>query len=122
MRIRPKPLELPGCPRFRAAGTVTVELRPGPRGYAAAFERSVTAPAQAFLATIPVSLDQLTAALALADYLDSHRAMVKITGSNIQTADNKTRADVTQLLTAMNVQNRRFKDAQERMRVVTQGR
>jgi len=90
--------------------------------YAAAFERSVSAPAQAFLATIPVAIDQLTAALAVADYLESHRAAVKVNGSNIQTADNKTRAEVTQLLTAMNAQNQRFKDAQERMRVVTQGR
>lgn len=89
--------------------------------YAAAFERTVTAPAQAFLATIPVAIEQMQTALQLADYLDAHRTAVKISGSNIQTADNKTRAEVTQLLNKVNEKNRQFKEAEEHLRLVTKG-
>jgi Protein of unknown function (DUF3053) len=90
--------------------------------FSSVYERSVTAPAQAFMATVPVSIDGLQASLKLADYLDAHRTSVKVTGSSIQATDNKIRTEINQLLGAMNAQNQRLNAARERMRVVFEGR
>jgi hypothetical protein len=90
--------------------------------YAAAYARDVTTPAQAFLATIPVAIDGMNKSLQLADYLDAHRATVKVSGANIQTADNKTKAEVSQLLEAMNAQNKRLTEARRRLAIATEGR
>jgi hypothetical protein len=90
--------------------------------YAAAYERDVTAPAEAFLATIPEATGALEKSWQFADYLDAHRASVRVSGSRIQTADSKTNAEVSQLLNAVNAQNRRLTEVRQRLRVVTTGR
>lgn len=90
--------------------------------YAKAYERDVTAPAEAFLATIPVAVDGLNASLKLADYLEARRATVKVSGSSIQANDAKTRADVQQMLEAMKAQDQRLAAARERLRAVTEGK
>jgi hypothetical protein len=90
--------------------------------YSAAFERTVTGPGEAFAATIPVGIDGLQAGLELADYLDAHRATVKVSGSSIQTNDPKVRADVAKLLNAMTVQSQRLAQARERFRISIDGK
>lgn len=89
--------------------------------YAAAYERDVTAPAEAFLATLPVAIDALTKSLQVADYLDAHRTTVKVSGMSIQASDNKTRAEVQSLLEAMNAQNQRLTAAREHLSIITKG-
>lgn len=90
--------------------------------YAKAYERDVTAPAQAFLTTIPVAVEQLTATFQLADYLESHRATVRLNGSSIQAADDKTQANINKLQGTVNAQNERLKDARDHLRIVMEGR
>jgi hypothetical protein len=89
--------------------------------YAKAYERTVTAPVQAFLDTIPVAMDGLLASVQLADYLDAHRTSVKLTGSNVQASDNKTRNEITQLLAAVKTKNDRLNESRKRLRQVTEG-
>jgi hypothetical protein len=89
--------------------------------YAAAYKRDVTAPAEAFLATIPVAVEGLKKSLELADYLDSHKATVKINGASIQTADKKTNAEINQLMNAMNAQNQKLTEARRTLQTVTEG-
>jgi hypothetical protein len=90
--------------------------------YAAAYERVVTGPGQAFLATVPIAVDGLQASLQLADYLDAHRTAIKVSGSSIQANDAKTRAEVANLLNAMNTQNARLRVAQEGFRAAIEGK
>jgi hypothetical protein len=90
--------------------------------YAAAYERDVTAPAEAFLTTIPVAIEGMNKSLQLVAYLDAHRTTVKVNGTSIQASDGKTRAEVQSLLEAMNAQNQRLTAARERLRVVTTGK
>jgi hypothetical protein len=90
--------------------------------YSAAYERTVTGPGEGFLATIPVGIDGLQAGLDLADYLDAHRAALKVSGSSLQTNDPKVRADVTKLLNAMTVQNQRLAQAREQFRIAVDGK
>ena len=90
--------------------------------YAAAYQRDVMAPAEAFLATIPVAVEGLNKSLELADYLESHRATLKINGASIQTADKKTNVEVNQLLNAVNAQNQKLTEARRAMQSVTEGR
>jgi hypothetical protein len=89
--------------------------------YATAYERTVTAPAQQFLATIPIATDVIQASLRLADYLDSRRATIKISGSSIQTNDVKARTVVTQMLDTVKAQNQRLTEGRRRLRLVTEG-
>ncbi|MEI9805984.1 MAG: DUF3053 family protein [Pseudolabrys sp.] len=89
--------------------------------YAKAYERTVTAPAQAFLDTIPLAMDGLLASVQLADYLDTHRTGVKIAGANIQSSDNKTRNEIGQLLAAVKAKNDKLNEARKRLRQVTEG-
>jgi hypothetical protein len=89
--------------------------------YAAAYERTVTAPAQQFLATIPIAIDGMQASLRLADYLDTRRATIKINGSSIQTNDARARTDITQMLNTMKAQNQRLNEARQRLQLLTIG-
>jgi hypothetical protein len=90
--------------------------------YAAAYKRDVTAPAEAFLATIPVAVEGLNKSLALADYLEAHRTTVEINGASIQTADKKTNAEINQLMNAMNAQNQKLNEARRALQAATEGR
>jgi hypothetical protein len=89
--------------------------------YAAAYARDVAAPAGAFLATIPVAIDGMNKSLELADYLDVHRAAVKVNGASIQTADKKANAEINQLLTAVNAQNQKLNEARRALQIATEG-
>lgn len=90
--------------------------------YTAAYDRSVTAPALVFLATVPVAIDGLNASLQLADYLDSHRTTVKVSGSSIEAKDAKTRTEVNKLMTAMTAHSQKLGEARTRMRIVFEGK
>lgn len=90
--------------------------------YSAAYDRSVTAPALAFLATVPVAVEGLTVSLKLADYLDSHRTTVKVSGSTVEAKDAKTRAEVTKLMSAMTAQSQKLNEARLRLRIVFEGK
>jgi hypothetical protein len=90
--------------------------------YAAAYKRDVTAPAEAFLATIPVAVEGLNKSLALADYLEAHRTTVKVNGASIQTADKKANAEINQLMNAMNAQNQKLNEARRALQAATEGR
>jgi hypothetical protein len=90
--------------------------------YAAAYKRDVTAPAEAFLATTPVAVEGLNKSLELADYLELHRATIKINGASIQTVDKKTNAEVNQLMNAVNAQNQKLTEARRALQSVTEGR
>ncbi len=90
--------------------------------FAAAYARTVTAPAEAFLATIPPVTDTVQLSLRLADYLDTHRASVKVNGAMIQTSDAKAQAEINQMLDALKAQNQRLNDARRRLQTVVSGR
>jgi hypothetical protein len=90
--------------------------------FAAAYVRTVTAPAEAFLATIPPVTDTVRLSLRLADYLDSHRASVKVNGAMIQTSDAKAQAEINQMLDALKAQNQRLNDARRRLQTVISGK
>ncbi len=90
--------------------------------YTAAYDRSVTAPALAYLATVPVAIDGLTQSLKFAEYLDANRSAVKISGSNIDTRNARTRADVNRMMNEMNGHRQKLNEARQRMRIVFEGR
>ena len=90
--------------------------------YTAAYDRSVTAPALAFLATVPVAIEGLTLSLKLADYLDSNRNTVKVSGSNVEAKNARIRADVNRMMNEMNVQRQKLSEARQRMRIVFEGK
>jgi Protein of unknown function (DUF3053) len=92
------------------------------RVYDMAYERAVQAPAQSFLATIPVAVDGLNASSKLADYLDKNRATVKVSGSTIDTRNDRARAEINQLLKAMAAQQERLAEARQKMKVVFEGK
>ncbi len=89
--------------------------------YDAAYKRDVTAPVEAFLATIPVAIEGMKKSLELADYLNAHSATVKINGASVQTADKKTNAEINQLLTAVNMQNQKLTEARRALQIATEG-
>lgn len=92
------------------------------RVYDAAYERSVAAPAQSFLATVPIAVDGLNVASRLADYLDKNRATVKVNGSSIDTRNERARTEINQMLKAMSAQQERLADARQKMQIVFEGK
>ncbi|MDP2411183.1 MAG: DUF3053 family protein [Pseudolabrys sp.] len=95
------------------------DLRPV---YTAAYDRSVTAPALAFLATVPVAIDGLTQSLKFAEYLDSNRSTVKVSGSNIDAKNARARADVNRMMSELNGHRQKLTEARQRMRIVFEGK
>jgi hypothetical protein len=95
------------------------ELKPA---FAAAYVRTVTAPAEAFLATVPPVTNAVRLSLRLADYLDTHRASVRVSGAMIQTSDTKAQAEINQMLDALKAQNQRLNDARRRLQAVISGK
>jgi len=90
--------------------------------YTAAYDRSVTAPALAFLATVPVAIENLTLSLQLADYLDKNRAAVKVTGSAIDTRNARVRAEVNRMMNELNAHRQKLNEARQRLRIVVEGK
>jgi hypothetical protein len=66
--------------------------------YSAAYERDVTAPAQAVIKSVPSAVDSANAAVALANYIDAHRDRLRINGASVAPTDEKTSSDLKVLL------------------------
>jgi hypothetical protein len=89
--------------------------------YDKAYEQDVIAPARGFNEVTPIVMDISAASLKLADYIVSHRDKVVLSGKNISGRDAQTAKDIDNLVKALNSNAPRYKDAQQRLRVVLEG-
>jgi hypothetical protein len=87
-----------------------------------AFERDVAAPVRGFNDAIPIAVEIATTSANLGDYIDGHRNRVEISGTSIAGKDTQTNKDLNGFLKALVADGARFRDAQQRLNAVLQGR
>jgi hypothetical protein len=80
--------------------------------YNAAFDKLVTAPVRAMVASDRALLVVLDSSEKIADYANEHRAKLTISGSQIRTADTRTQAEFNALIKAHQDAQKAFQDAQ----------
>ena len=86
-----------------------------------AFDRTVTQPANAFKAIVPVMDNVLGQAIDFGDYIESHRASVHIEGSTVQTTDPAVRAAIADKLQALQTSQQAVQLVQTKMQSVVYG-
>ena len=89
--------------------------------YNTAFDKLITAPVQAMIASDKALLDLTDSSMQLADYINDHRGKVTVAGSQIRANDAKTLAEVNALIKAHQEVMKRFQDAQRAGQRVTNG-
>jgi hypothetical protein len=89
--------------------------------YNTAFDKLITAPAQAMIASEKALLGLADSSMQLADYINDHRGKVTVAGSQIRANDAKTLAEVNALIKAHQEVMKRFQDAQRAGERVTSG-
>ncbi len=89
--------------------------------YSAAFDKTVTAPIQAFRETTPLAQNIIRAAADVGDYVAMHGDSVKIVGGSIQPANRKAQAELEKLTGALSAQGPKFNEAQRKLRAALLG-
>jgi len=90
--------------------------------YDKTFDKLVTAPMQAMIATDKALLDMLDYTIRLAAYIDEHRSKVTVSGSQLRANDANTLAEINALMKAHQEAQKRYRDAQNAAERVTSGR
>jgi hypothetical protein len=80
--------------------------------YTKTFDKLVTAPVQAMIASDKALLEYVDSSMQLADYINDHRGKVTVSGSQMRANDAKTLAEVNALLKAHQEAQKRFQNAQ----------
>jgi hypothetical protein len=88
--------------------------------YTKAFDKLVTAPVQAMLASDKALLVVLDSSTQIADYVNEHRSKLTVSGSQMRTSDAKTQAEINALIKAHQEAQKRFQDAQRNGQKVLQ--
>jgi hypothetical protein len=86
-----------------------------------AYERDVTAPAQAFADIFPDLAQALTAIVDLGDFLAQHKDKLTINGSLIETSDPALQPQLQTLIASLSAKNEAIGKAQQRLRTVMNG-
>lgn len=90
--------------------------------YAAAFDKLVTRPVEAMIASDRALLAVLDSSEKIAGYADEHRAKLSIKGSQIRAADTRTQAEFNALIKAHQDAQKVFQEAQRNGDRVVNGR
>jgi hypothetical protein len=102
----------------RAALKQPADLKPV---YAAAFDKLVTVPVTTFREIFPPTDEAFAAILAMAEVIESNRASIKLSGSQIEIANPALRAKVQEAMSAMSGKQRAMTEAQQTLRRVLYG-
>lgn len=89
--------------------------------YDKAFDKTVTAPVNAFREAAPVTRGIIDATVKVADYAASHTDTVKIVGGRLQATNAKTQSELVALVNALTSQTAQFNEAQRKLRVILTG-
>jgi len=89
--------------------------------FAQTYEKLVTQPVATFREIFPPTDAAFGAVLAMADLVESNRAAIKLTGSQIEIKDAALRARVQAALTAMSDRQRAMIEAQQKLRQMVFG-
>ncbi len=87
----------------------------------AAYDQLVTRPADAFRETIGPSLGALDAEIAIANFIDAHKAEMKVVGNQMQIAKADLRRQLDALLSAYQAANGKAQEAGRKLEKVAQG-
>ena len=102
----------------RAALNQPDDLKPV---YDKAFDKTITAPVNAFRESVPIAQAIIEAAANLADYVVSHNDTVRITGGQLQPANARAQAELVPLVNAVAAQGAKFNEAQRKLRAIIAG-
>ena len=80
--------------------------------YDRTFDKLITAPVQAMIASDQALLAYVDSSARLADYINEHRTKLTVTGSQMRSSDAKTLAEINVLIKAHQDAQKRFQDAQ----------
>jgi hypothetical protein len=89
--------------------------------YDKAFDKTVTAPVNAFREAVPIAQAIIEAAANLADYVVSHKDTVRITGGQLQPTSPRAQSELTPLVNAVAAQGAKFNEAQRKLRALITG-
>jgi hypothetical protein len=89
--------------------------------YTKAFDKLITAPVQAMLASDKALFVVLDSSTQIADYVNEHRTKFTLSGSQLRANDAKTQAELNALIKAHQEAQRRFQDTQRAGQRVTNG-
>lgn len=80
--------------------------------YGKTFDKLITAPVQAMIASDQALLAYIDSSAQIADYVNEHRGKLTVTGSQMRASDAKTLAEINALIKAHGEAQKRFQDAQ----------
>jgi hypothetical protein len=86
-----------------------------------AYDRTITAPTKAFQDVFPAVDAAFQAAQALADYLEQHKAAIKINGGMVQSSDPKLVGEINRLITSLTSNAQAIAESQRKLMAVLQG-
>ena len=89
--------------------------------YDKAFDKTVTAPVDAFREAVPIAQAIIEAAANLADYVVKNGDKVRITGGQLQPTNQRAQAELTPLVNAIAAQGAKFNEAQRKLRTIIAG-
>lgn len=89
--------------------------------YDKAFEKTVTAPVNAFREAVPIAQAIIEAAANLADYVVGNSDKVRISGGQLQPTSPRAQAELTPLVNAIAAQGAKFNEAQRKLRAIVAG-
>ena len=89
--------------------------------YDAAYDREVTVPMKAVKGVFPAADASLGAALDLANYIEQHKAVVRVSGAMLQVSDPAVQAVLATKMEAMNVAAQRAQEAQRQLQAMVNG-
>jgi hypothetical protein len=89
--------------------------------YDKAYDRLVTEPAAAFKSIVPVMDKVLGEAIAMGQYIDEHRASVRLSGPMIETSDPAIQSAIGDKLRSLQSNQQAVQAAQARMQAVVYG-
>jgi len=90
--------------------------------YDAAYDRTVTQPANGFKTVFPLADASLQRAIETADYVEKNKSKIEINGAIVRVSDPKVQAELNRRLQAMNEQAAGLNKAQADMQKMITGR
>ena len=90
--------------------------------YDAAYDRTVTQPANAFKAVFPLTDKALESAIETAKYIEANKSKIEIAGPLVRVSDPQVQAELNKRLQAMNEQAAGLNKAQNDMQKLLTGR
>jgi len=89
--------------------------------YDKAFDKTVTAPVNAFREAVPIAQAIIEAAANLGDYVVKNGDKVRITGGQLQATSTRAQTELAPLVNAIAAQGAKFNEAQRKLRAIIAG-